>query len=103
MYVFDEFDESDDVISRGVNEPSRARARPGSTRLELGSLGFYEARARARLGSRVKPKARARLDSARTILRTNLNELKAWLEFTSTSLKHAKARLELAHHCYHHY
>ncbi|MFS7982240.1 hypothetical protein Hanom_Chr10g00960451 [Helianthus anomalus] len=47
------------------------------------------------LGSRVKPKARARRDSARTILRTTLNELKARLDLTSTSLKRAKARLEL--------
>ncbi|MFS7995052.1 hypothetical protein Hanom_Chr12g01113481 [Helianthus anomalus] len=61
--------------------------------LELGSVRahFFE----LELGSRVKPKARARLDPARTILRTTLNELKARLELTSTSLKRAKARLEL--------
>ncbi|MFS7926678.1 hypothetical protein Hanom_Chr12g01178691 [Helianthus anomalus] len=61
--------------------------------LELGSVRayFFE----LELGSRVKPRARARLDSARTILRTTLNELKARLELTSTSLKQAKARLEL--------
>ncbi|MFS7981168.1 hypothetical protein Hanom_Chr10g00947831 [Helianthus anomalus] len=61
--------------------------------LELGSVRayFFE----LELGSRVKPKARTRLDSARTILRTILNKLKARLELTSTSLKRAKARLQL--------
>ncbi|MFS8000068.1 hypothetical protein Hanom_Chr12g01174091 [Helianthus anomalus] len=61
--------------------------------LELGSVRtyFFE----LELGSRVKPKARTRLGSARTILRTILNELKARLELTSTSLKRAKARLQL--------
>ncbi|MFS8031700.1 hypothetical protein Hanom_Chr17g01549001 [Helianthus anomalus] len=59
--------------------------------LELGSIRayFFE----LELGSRAKPKARARLDSARTILRTTLNELKTRLERTSTSFKRAKARL----------
>ncbi|MFS7925150.1 hypothetical protein Hanom_Chr04g00281171 [Helianthus anomalus] len=52
--------------------------------LELGSVRAYF---ELELGSRVKPKARARLDSARTILRTTLNELKARLELTSTSVK----------------
>ncbi|MFS8019080.1 hypothetical protein Hanom_Chr15g01399641 [Helianthus anomalus] len=62
--------------------------------LQLGSVEayFFE----LELGSRVKPKTRARLDLARTILRTTLNELKGQLELTSTSLKRAKARLELS-------
>ncbi|MFS7972804.1 hypothetical protein Hanom_Chr09g00849151 [Helianthus anomalus] len=47
------------------------------------------------LDSRVKPKARAQLDLARTILRTTLNDIKVRLELTSTSLKRAKAWLEL--------
>ncbi|MFS7902199.1 hypothetical protein Hanom_Chr17g01572731 [Helianthus anomalus] len=53
--------------------------------LELGSVRayFFE----LELGSRVKPKARARLDSAQTILRTTLNKIEARLELTSTSLK----------------
>ncbi|MFS8014169.1 hypothetical protein Hanom_Chr15g01341441 [Helianthus anomalus] len=38
------------------------------------------------LGSRVKPKARARLNSARAISRTS-NALKTRLGFASTSLK----------------
>ncbi|MFS8016775.1 hypothetical protein Hanom_Chr15g01372571 [Helianthus anomalus] len=59
--------------------------------LELGSVPpyFFE----LELDSRVKPKARARLDSARTILRTTLNELKSRLELTSTSLQRTKAGL----------
>ncbi|MFS7916338.1 hypothetical protein Hanom_Chr02g00175971 [Helianthus anomalus] len=53
--------------------------------LELGSVRayFFE----LELGSRVKPKARARLGSAQTILRTTLNKIEARLELTSTSLK----------------
>ncbi|MFS7976424.1 hypothetical protein Hanom_Chr10g00892271 [Helianthus anomalus] len=53
--------------------------------LELGSVRayFFE----LELGSRVKPKARARLDSAQTILRTALNKIEVRLELTSTSLK----------------
>ncbi|KAJ0557455.1 hypothetical protein HanIR_Chr07g0325341 [Helianthus annuus] len=47
------------------------------------------------LGLRGKPKARARLDSARAISRTTSNELKAWLELVSTAIKRAKAGLEL--------
>ncbi|MFS7909770.1 hypothetical protein Hanom_Chr02g00098421 [Helianthus anomalus] len=47
------------------------------------------------LGSQVKPKARARLDATRAILRTTSKELKVRLELASISLKQAKARLEL--------
>ncbi|MFS7959264.1 hypothetical protein Hanom_Chr08g00689101 [Helianthus anomalus] len=60
-------------------------------RFELGSVRAYLFE--LELGSRVKPKARARLDSTRTILRTTLNELKARLELTLTSLKQTKAQL----------
>ncbi|MFS7962695.1 hypothetical protein Hanom_Chr08g00729631 [Helianthus anomalus] len=54
-------------------------------KLELGSVRayFFE----LELGSRVKHKARDRLDSAQTILRTTLNKIEARLELTSTSLK----------------
>ncbi|MFS7992991.1 hypothetical protein Hanom_Chr12g01088771 [Helianthus anomalus] len=58
-------------------------------KLDLIRTYFFE----LELGSRAKPKARARLDSARTILRTTLNELKTRLERPSTSFKRAKARL----------
>ncbi|MFS8029835.1 hypothetical protein Hanom_Chr17g01526961 [Helianthus anomalus] len=58
-------------------------------KLELGSVRAYSFE--LELGSRVKPKAR--LDSAQIISKTTLNELKARLELTLTSLKQAKARL----------
>ncbi|MFS7910696.1 hypothetical protein Hanom_Chr02g00109241 [Helianthus anomalus] len=56
-------------------------------KLELDSVQayFFE----LELGSRVK----SSLSLVRTILRITLNELKARLEFASTSLKRAKARL----------
>ncbi|KAJ0510319.1 hypothetical protein HanIR_Chr11g0539501 [Helianthus annuus] len=64
--------------------------------LELGSVQayFFE----LELGSRVKPKARAWLGSARlgsNYFENNLKRAKAQLELNSTSLKQAKARLEL--------
>ncbi|KAM0054161.1 hypothetical protein Hdeb2414_s0006g00191871 [Helianthus debilis subsp. tardiflorus] len=87
-------------MGRGVNEPSRARLGSSSARyvlmeleLELGSVRAYFSE--PKLGSRVKPKARARLDSARAISRTTSKELEARLELVSTAIKRAKARLEL--------
>ncbi|MFS8024663.1 hypothetical protein Hanom_Chr16g01466051 [Helianthus anomalus] len=77
---------------RGVNEPGGARARLDSSsahhvflKLELGSVQAYLFE--LELGSRVKPKDRARLDSDRAILRTTLEELKTRLELASISLK----------------
>ncbi|MFS7942971.1 hypothetical protein Hanom_Chr06g00494781 [Helianthus anomalus] len=61
-------------------------------KLELGSVRAYLFE--LELGSRVKTKARSQLDSARAILKTTSNELKAELELASISLKRAKARLE---------
>ncbi|MFS7927370.1 hypothetical protein Hanom_Chr04g00308291 [Helianthus anomalus] len=61
-------------------------------KLELGSVRAYLFE--LELGSRVKPKAQARLDSARAILKTTSNELKTRLKLSSISLKRAKARLE---------
>ncbi|KAM0040924.1 hypothetical protein Hdeb2414_s0011g00360091 [Helianthus debilis subsp. tardiflorus] len=60
-------------------------------KLELGSVRAYLFE--LELGSRVKPKARARFDSARVFLRTISNELKARLDLTLILLKQAKARL----------
>ncbi|MFS7963687.1 hypothetical protein Hanom_Chr08g00741271 [Helianthus anomalus] len=61
--------------------------------LELGSIRAYFSE--LELGSRVKPKARAKLDLARAISRTTSNELKVRPELVSTAIKRAKARLEL--------
>ncbi|KAJ0559331.1 hypothetical protein HanHA300_Chr06g0199191 [Helianthus annuus] len=82
----------------GLNELSRARARLGSSSahrvfmkvgLELGLVRAYLFE--LGLGSRIKPKVR--LGSARAILRTTSNQLKAWLELASILLNGAKARL----------
>ncbi|MFS7966450.1 hypothetical protein Hanom_Chr09g00773881 [Helianthus anomalus] len=59
--------------------------------LELGSVRSYLFE--LELGSRVKPKARARLDLTRAILRTTSYKLKTRLELASISLKRDKARL----------
>ncbi|MFS7955902.1 hypothetical protein Hanom_Chr07g00648201 [Helianthus anomalus] len=83
-------------VHRGVTEPGRAYL----FELELGISSIRAYLFELELGSQVKPKARARLDSARAILRTTSNELKARLELASISLKRANARLE---QCYNHY
>ncbi|MFS8018063.1 hypothetical protein Hanom_Chr15g01387731 [Helianthus anomalus] len=62
-------------------------------KLELGSVRAYFSE--LELGSRVKPKARAWLDSAQAISRTTSNELEAQLELVSTAIKQAKVWLEL--------
>ncbi|KAJ0454573.1 hypothetical protein HanIR_Chr15g0741621 [Helianthus annuus] len=61
--------------------------------LELGSVRAYLFE--LELGSQVKPKARARLNSTRAILRTTSDELTNRLELASISLKRDKTRLEL--------
>ncbi|MFS8033763.1 hypothetical protein Hanom_Chr17g01573391 [Helianthus anomalus] len=60
--------------------------------LDLGSIRAYLFE--LELGSQVKPKAQARLDLARSILRRTSNELKAQLELASLSFNCANARLE---------
>ncbi|MFS7895266.1 hypothetical protein Hanom_Chr00s002600g01701901 [Helianthus anomalus] len=60
-------------------------------KLELGTVRAYLFK--LELGSRVKPKARARLNSTPAILRITSNKLKARLELASILLKRVKARL----------
>ncbi|MFS8014664.1 hypothetical protein Hanom_Chr15g01347171 [Helianthus anomalus] len=88
------------VVGRGVNESGRAQARVGSSstrhvfmklELELGLVRGYLFE--PELVSRVKPKAHAQFNSARVILRTTSNELKALPELASISLKRGKAQL----------
>ncbi|KAF5756916.1 hypothetical protein HanXRQr2_Chr17g0820561 [Helianthus annuus] len=64
-------------IRRDVNEPGQARARPGSSSAQFKPTYLSSSSS-----------------SARAILRTTSNKLKAWLELASISFKRAKARLE---------